>query len=125
MDIKTRAKQYAEDMDKPDDWLVFGNVALKSARYVAFKAGAEWQRSVHSKKEAEKFAKNNLGSLVLIDVEYSEEQGVIVGYSEEYIIIAVDTPDGWRSLSEKDVLLIHSPAYKYFWYEHMEDLKFI
>lgn len=125
MDIEVKAKMYAEDLGELDDRSTFDSLDINSARYVAFKAGAEWKSFAHSKAKIEKFARNNQGKAVSIEVENCKEQGVIAGYVGDCIIVAVSTTSGWTDLSEDDVLLIQSPSYKYFWYSYIEDLKFI
>ena len=71
------------------------------------------------------FAKQNLGKNVIIDFIYCHATAMIVGYNNEFIIVGFTENNfkGWPKTGDKDMLLIHSPIIKTYWYVEQEDIK--
>lgn len=71
------------------------------------------------------FAKQNLGKNVIIDLIYCHATAMIVGHDNEDIIVGFTENNfkGWTKISDKDMLLIHSPIIKTYWYVKQEDIE--
>lgn len=71
------------------------------------------------------FAKQNLGKNVIVDLGYRDTIAMIVGHDNEDIIVGFTENNfkGWTNIGDKDMLLIHSPIIKTYWYVKQEDIE--
>lgn len=73
---------------------------------------------VVSKEETISFVKQNLGKVVRVNVDDIYKSGIIVGYSDYFVIISFADHSGWEEneLEPDDVILLHSPMNVTYWY---------
>lgn len=72
-----------------------------------------------------KFAKQNLGKNVIVDLIYHDATAMIVSHDNEDIVVGFTENNfkGWRNIGDKDILLIHSPIIETYWYVKQEEIK--
>lgn len=62
------------------------------------------------------FAKQNLGAEVILRSSNFIINGIIVGHDNECIILGFTNDRGWIKLNDDDIILVHSPIIRSYWY---------